>query len=75
MPSRCVRFRLGSAWAQDVAAAVVWRCSDQASLVTGATLRVDGSQHDSTKPPQMYVSLRTAHGGTKALSHPDQGGP
>jgi NAD(P)-dependent dehydrogenase (short-subunit alcohol dehydrogenase family) len=29
--------------------AVVWRCSDQASFVTGATLPVDG-----TRPPQMY---------------------
>jgi hypothetical protein len=34
--------------------AVVWRCSDQASFVTGATLPVDGTQHDGTKPPQMY---------------------
>jgi hypothetical protein len=33
--------------------AVVWRCSDQASFVTEATLP-DGSQHDGTKPPQMY---------------------
>jgi NAD(P)-dependent dehydrogenase (short-subunit alcohol dehydrogenase family) len=34
--------------------AIVWRCSDQASFVTGATLPVDGTQHDGTKPPQMY---------------------
>jgi hypothetical protein len=33
--------------------AVVWRCSDQASFVPEATLP-DGSQHDGTKPPQMY---------------------
>jgi hypothetical protein len=33
--------------------AVVWRCSDQASFVTEATLP-DGSQGDGTKPPQMY---------------------
>jgi len=44
----------GSAWAQEVAATVVWLCSDQASFVTGATLPVDGGQHDGTKPPQMY---------------------
>jgi hypothetical protein len=33
--------------------AAVWR-SDQASVVTRATLPVDGTQHDGTKPPQMY---------------------
>jgi hypothetical protein len=32
----------------------VWRCSDQASFVTGATLPIGGTQHDGTKPPQMY---------------------
>jgi hypothetical protein len=34
--------------------AVVWRCSDRAFFVTEATLPVDGTQHDGTKPPQMY---------------------
>jgi NAD(P)-dependent dehydrogenase (short-subunit alcohol dehydrogenase family) len=34
--------------------AVVWCCSDRAFFVTGATLPVDGGQHDGTKPPQMY---------------------
>jgi hypothetical protein len=34
--------------------AVVWRGSDRAFFVTRATLPVDGTQHDGTKPPQMY---------------------
>jgi hypothetical protein len=34
--------------------AAVWRCSDQAFFVTEAMLPVDGTQHDGTKPPQMY---------------------
>jgi len=40
--------------AEEVAAAVVWLCSDQASFITGATLPIDGGQHAGTKPPQMY---------------------
>lgn len=40
--------------ADEVAAAVVWLCSDQASFVTGATLPIDGGQYAGTKPPQMY---------------------
>jgi 3-oxoacyl-[acyl-carrier protein] reductase len=35
--------RLGSA--EDVAAAVAWLCSDQASYVTGEVLRVNGGMH------------------------------
>ena len=40
--------------AQEVAATVVWLCSDQASFVTGVTLPIDGGQSAGTKPPQMY---------------------
>lgn len=40
--------------AEEVATAVVWLCSDQASFVTGATLPVDGGQYAGSKPPQMY---------------------
>jgi NAD(P)-dependent dehydrogenase (short-subunit alcohol dehydrogenase family) len=39
--------------ADEVAATVVWLCSDQASFVTGATLPIDGGQSAGTKPPQM----------------------
>ena len=39
---------------EEVAAAVVWLCSDQASFVTGATLPIDGGQYAGIKPPQMY---------------------
>jgi NAD(P)-dependent dehydrogenase (short-subunit alcohol dehydrogenase family) len=40
--------------AKEVAAAVLWLCSDQASFITGATLPVDGGQYSGNKPPQMY---------------------
>jgi NAD(P)-dependent dehydrogenase (short-subunit alcohol dehydrogenase family) len=38
----------------EVAATVVWLCSDQASFVTGATLPIDGGQYAGLKPPRMY---------------------
>jgi NAD(P)-dependent dehydrogenase (short-subunit alcohol dehydrogenase family) len=40
--------------AEEVAAAVLWLCSDQSSFVTGVTLPIDGGQHAGLKPPQMY---------------------
>jgi NAD(P)-dependent dehydrogenase (short-subunit alcohol dehydrogenase family) len=39
---------------EEVAAAVLWLCSDQASFITGATLPIDGGQSSGLKPPQMY---------------------
>jgi len=39
---------------EEVAATVLWLCSDQASFVTGATLPIDGGQYAGIKPPQMY---------------------
>jgi NAD(P)-dependent dehydrogenase (short-subunit alcohol dehydrogenase family) len=39
---------------EEVAAAVLWLCSDQSSFVTGTTLPIDGGQAAGTKPPQMY---------------------
>lgn len=38
----------------EVAATVVWLCSDQASYITGATLPIDGGQLAGIKPPRMY---------------------
>jgi NAD(P)-dependent dehydrogenase (short-subunit alcohol dehydrogenase family) len=40
--------------AEEVAATVLWLCSDQASFVTGVVLPIDGGQSAGTKPPQMY---------------------
>lgn len=40
--------------AEEVAATVVWLCSDQSSFVTGVALPVDGGQSAGIKPPQMY---------------------
>jgi NAD(P)-dependent dehydrogenase (short-subunit alcohol dehydrogenase family) len=39
---------------REVAAAVVWLCSDEASYITGATLPIDGGQTAGIKPPQFY---------------------
>jgi NAD(P)-dependent dehydrogenase (short-subunit alcohol dehydrogenase family) len=40
--------------ADEVAAAVLWLCSDAASFVTGITLPIDGGQYAGLKPPRMY---------------------
>jgi NAD(P)-dependent dehydrogenase (short-subunit alcohol dehydrogenase family) len=55
--------------AEEVAATVVWLCSDQASFVTGVTLPLDGGQSAGTKPPQMYRQGQPMQPDT-----PDQGG-
>jgi NAD(P)-dependent dehydrogenase (short-subunit alcohol dehydrogenase family) len=39
---------------EEVADAVLWLCSDQASYVTGVTLPIDGGQSAGLKPPHMY---------------------
>jgi NAD(P)-dependent dehydrogenase (short-subunit alcohol dehydrogenase family) len=48
MPMR----RIGRA--REVAATVLWLCSDQASFITGATIPIDGGQLAGLKPTQMY---------------------
>ena len=39
---------------EEVAATVLWLCSDQSSFVTGVTVPIDGGQSAGSKPPQMY---------------------
>lgn len=40
--------------AEEVAAAVLWLCSEQASFITGVTLPIDGGQSAGLKPPRVY---------------------
>lgn len=39
---------------EEVAAAVVWLCSDASSYITGVTLPIDGGQSAGVKPQHMY---------------------
>jgi len=39
---------------EEVAAAVLWLCSDQSSFITGATIPIDGGQYAGLKPSRMY---------------------
>jgi NAD(P)-dependent dehydrogenase (short-subunit alcohol dehydrogenase family) len=39
---------------EEVAAVILWLCSDQSSFVTGTTVPIDGGQAAGSKPPQMY---------------------
>jgi NAD(P)-dependent dehydrogenase (short-subunit alcohol dehydrogenase family) len=49
----------------DVAHAVLWLCSAEASFITGVTLPVDGGQSAGVIPPAMY---RPGHGMERARS-------
>jgi NAD(P)-dependent dehydrogenase (short-subunit alcohol dehydrogenase family) len=40
--------------AEEVAATVLWLCSDQSSFITGVTVPIDGGQSAGLKPPRMY---------------------
>jgi len=40
--------------AEEVAATVLWLCSDQSSFITGVTVPVDGGQSAGLKPPRTY---------------------
>lgn len=39
---------------EEVAAAVLWLCSEQASFITGATVPIDGGQYAGLKPLRPY---------------------
>jgi NAD(P)-dependent dehydrogenase (short-subunit alcohol dehydrogenase family) len=39
---------------EEVAATVLWLCSNQASFITGVTVPIDGGQYAGLKPPRMY---------------------
>jgi NAD(P)-dependent dehydrogenase (short-subunit alcohol dehydrogenase family) len=57
---------------EEVAATVLWLCSDQSSFVTGVTVPIDGGQSAGSKPPQMYRQgqgmRRTSPAATKEAS-------
>jgi NAD(P)-dependent dehydrogenase (short-subunit alcohol dehydrogenase family) len=38
----------------EVAATILWLCSDRSSFITGTTIPIDGGQSAGLKPPQMY---------------------
>jgi NAD(P)-dependent dehydrogenase (short-subunit alcohol dehydrogenase family) len=44
--------RIGQA--AEVAATVLWLCSDHAAFITGVTVPIDGGQSAGLKPPRMY---------------------
>jgi NAD(P)-dependent dehydrogenase (short-subunit alcohol dehydrogenase family) len=44
--------------AEEVAATVLWLCSNQASFITGATVPIDGGQFAGLKPARMYRSAQ-----------------
>jgi NAD(P)-dependent dehydrogenase (short-subunit alcohol dehydrogenase family) len=44
---------------EEVAATVLWLCSDQASFITGVTVPIDGGQYAGLKPPRMYRQGQT----------------
>jgi NAD(P)-dependent dehydrogenase (short-subunit alcohol dehydrogenase family) len=39
---------------EEVAATVLWLCSNQASFITGAIVPIDGGQYAGLKPPRTY---------------------
>ena len=43
---------------QEVAAAAVWLCSDQAAFITGTTLAIDGGKLAGTPPFQVLAGRR-----------------
>jgi NAD(P)-dependent dehydrogenase (short-subunit alcohol dehydrogenase family) len=45
---------------EEVAAAVVWLCSDQAAFITGATLPIDGGKLAGAAP--FRITQRQPHG-------------
>ena len=45
---------------EEVAAAVLWLCSDQASFITGAVIPIDGGQYAGLKPPSMFQPGKSA---------------
>jgi NAD(P)-dependent dehydrogenase (short-subunit alcohol dehydrogenase family) len=46
--------------AEEVAATVLWLCSDQASFITGAIIPIDGGQYAGLKPPSMFRPGKSA---------------
>jgi NAD(P)-dependent dehydrogenase (short-subunit alcohol dehydrogenase family) len=49
--------RIGTA--AEVAATVLWLCSEQASFITGAVIPIDGGQFAGLKPARMYRPSQT----------------
>src|SRR5215469_77017 len=54
--------------ANEVAATVIWLCSEQASFITGATIPVDGGQLAGLKPTRMYRQGQAMSTGVKGTT-------
>ncbi len=60
---------------EEVASAVLWLCSDQASFITGAVVPIDGGQFAGLKPERTYRPGVPMPSGSPASAGANDAGP